>query len=409
MLRVVLCHTDLRIYWPPRIIALAHYLNARNAQLHVIEISGQGSPYAFAEESYQDTNTVPWICLFPKERMEDLCSKYVSKRLYQELDTQKPDILIAGAVAFPSGATAVRWARERKVPVIIMDNARLKDVPRSGFVNWIKRRVYANVDAILLPAESHIPDYRFWGIPERSMFFGVNVVDNDYFVKHARCFLSKDQDIRNQFDLPQHYFLGVGRQIPKKNWHTLIQAFCRATGQVTNDWGLVLIGEGPEAPKLMDLAKETRAKIIFLPFQDQESLCQFYATAECLVLLSSVGETWGLVVNEAMASGLPVIVSKECGCAETLVLDGHNGWQCNPHSPDEVAVILRRFMDLSAADRRRMGVHSAQIVSNWGMDRFCDGVWQAVQYCTQIPPHGYNAPVIDRAILNLWNGRYRPV
>lgn len=408
-MKVVICHTDFRVYWPSRIAALAGFLNKHDANLHVIEIAGKGSPYAFAGKSNHGTFPCPWICLFPEKRMEDIPSKVASARLYDALDTLHPDVVISGAIAYPSGATAVHWACQRKRPVVIMDNARLKDVPRSGLVNWVKRRIYANVDALFIPAASHVPDYGSWGIPEERMFFGLNVVDNAFFAERSAAARQNAALIRDKYRLPNHFLLGVGRQIPKKNWGTLIQAFCASMGEAAGEWGLVLVGDGSEAPRLKEIAAQSDGKVFFLPFQDQEPLCQFYGTADCLVLMSSYGETWGLVVNEAMACSLPVIVSRECGCAETLVRDGCNGWQCDPHDPGQLAQMLGRFMRLSDEERKQMGERSFEIIADWGLDRFCNGVWQAVQFCRQLPVHSYASPIIDRLILNLWKGRYRPV
>ncbi len=407
-MKVVICHTDFRVYWPARIAVLADFLKDRGAKLHVIEIAGKGSPYAFAGKSSHAMSPCPWTCLFPEKRMEDLPPKVASARLFETLDTLHPDVVISGAIAYPSGATAVRWAPRRKRPVVIMDDARLKDVPRSGLVNWGKRRIYANVDAMLIPAPSHVPDYWFWGIPKARMFFGINVVDNAFFAERSAIARQNVALIQEKYGLPNHFFLGVGRQIPKKNWETLIQAFCASMGEAAGEWGLVLVGDGPEAPRLKEIAAESDEKVVFLPFQDQESLCQFYGVAECLVLPSIYGETWGLVVNEAMASRLPVIVSRECGCAETMVRDGCNGWQCDPRDPEQLAQMLGRFMRLSDEERKQMGERSFEIIADWGLDRFCDGVWQAVQLCSQLPVHSYASPIIDRLILNLWKGRYRP-
>ncbi len=408
-MKIAICHTDFRVYWPARLAALANFLRKHGADPHVIEIAGKGSPYAFAGESNHGTFPCPWTCLFPEKRIEDLSPRAASARLFEALDALHPDIVISGAIAYPSGATAVRWARRRKRPVIIMDNARLKDVPRSRLVNWGKRRIYANVDAIFIPAASHVPDYRFWGIPEERMFFGVNVVDNAFFAERSADARLNIDSIRKKYNLPEHYLLGVGRQIAKKNWDILIKAFYISSAEITADWGLVLVGDGPEAPRLKQTVAQSNGKVIFLPFQDQETLCQFYSAAECLVLPSSYGETWGLVVNEAMACRLPVIVSRECGCAQTLVQNGHNGWQFDPHNPDQLSQVLKKFMALPDEERRQMGERSFDIISDWGLNRFCDGIWQAVQFCRRAPTRQYASPIIDRAILNLWKGRYRPV
>ena len=66
-------------------------------------------------------------------------------------------------------------------------------------------------------------------------------------------------------------------------------------------------------------------------------------------------------------------------------------------------------MRLVNEERKQMGVRSFEIIANWGLDRFFKSAWQAVQFCRKLPVHGYASPIIDRLILNLWKGRYRPV
>lgn len=409
-MKIAICHTDFRIYWPARLAALADFLGKHDSELHVIEIAGMGSPYAFAGKSNHAIFPCPWTCLFPEKRMEDIRPRVASARLYKMLDTLHPDIVIAGAIAFPSGATSVRWARQRKRPVIIMDDARLKDVPRSYLVNLVKRRIYANVDALFTSAPSHVSDYKFWGVPREKMFFSVNVVDNAFFTARSDMARQNAAVIREKYNLPKHYFLGVGRQILKKNWGTLIKAFCAAVREINNhEWGLVLVGDGPETLQLKEIADESNMRVMFLPFQDQETICQFYGLAECFVLPSIYGETWGNVINEAMACRLPIIISRECGCAEVLVRDCYNGWQFDPHNQEQLAQILGRFMSIPEKESKQIGERSFEIISDWGLDRFFMSAWQAVQFCTQLPVRGYASPIIDRIILNLWKGRYRPV
>lgn len=406
-MKLVICHTDFRVYWPPRLASLAEFMKKKDATSQVIEIAGAGSSYEFAGKSNHVVAPCPWICLFPEKRMEEINAKIASDHLFKTLDALGPDIVIAGAIAYPSGATAVRWARQRKKPVIIMDDARLKDVPRSSIVNWVKRRIYANVDALFIPAPSHVLDYKFWGITEEQMFFGLNIVDNNFFTIRSAVARNNDVAVRAKYGLPPHFFLGIGRQIPKKNWVALIQAF--ASIKNVAEWGLVLVGDGPEAAQLKTIAAGANGKVVFLPFQNQEILCEIYGVADCFVLPSLYGETWGLVVNEAMACRLPVMVSRQCGCAATLMRDGYNGWQFDPHNIDQLSALINNFISLSEEERKKMGENSFQIIKDWGLDRFCEGIWQAVQFCMKYPAHSYASLVIDGIILNLWKGRYRPV
>lgn len=402
MLKVVICHTDLRVYWLPRLHTLAEFLKKHDVELLVIEIAGKGSPYSFATEKNDHSF---WSCLFPEKRMEDVAPREAHNVLYRALENLAPDIVIAGAIAYPSGAAAVRWSRDNKKPLIIMDDARLDDVPRSALVNWVKRRIYANVDAVFIPAPSHVTDYKFWGIAEDQMFFGINAVDNQFFTEKSEAARNNTKIVRQKYGLPNRFFLGVGRQIHVKNWQNLIAAFSSICEK--EKWGLVLVGDGPDAAALKNAALRHNVKVTFLPFQSQANLCEIYGVAECFVL-PSLGETWGLVVNEGMACRLPVLVSNQCGCAKTLVRDGYNGWQFDPHNIEELAQLMRRFINLPDEERKQMGANSLALVSEWGLARFCEGVWQAVQYCKKQPPRGYSS-IIDKIIINLWKGRYRPV
>jgi len=406
MIKVVICHTDFRLYWLPRLQSLKDFLQNKGAEFHVIEISGKGSPYSFSAKSTETHYPSYWTCLFPDKRIEDISSGVASSYLYKELEKLNPDILIAGAIAYPSGATAVRWARDKKKPVIIMDDVRLNDVPRSALVNWVKRRIYANIDAVFIPAPSHVLDYKFWGIAEKQMFCGINAVDNQFFSEKSDVARQNIETVRQKYGLPERFFLGVGRQIPKKNWNVLIEAF--SSIREKEKWGLVLVGDGPDAAALKNTALRHNVKVTFLPFQSQENLCAIYGVADCFVLPSLFGETWGLVVNEAMACRLPVLVSKQCGCAKTLVRDGYNGWYFNSHSTEALSQLMSRFINLTDEERKRMGDNSLSLVSAWGLVRFCEGVWQALQYCKRQPPRGYSS-IVDKMIINLWKGRYRPV
>jgi glycosyltransferase involved in cell wall biosynthesis len=129
----------------------------------------------------------------------------------------------------------------------------------------------------------------------------------------------------------------------------------------------------------------------------------YYGLATALALPSVRGETWGLVVNEAMASGLPVLVSRQCGCAATLVEAGGNGWVFDAEQTGEIASALQR---LEGCDWLRMGTRSREIIAGWGLERFYEGVREAAECVLKFPPKP--AGLLDRLLLRSWNGRYRP-
>jgi glycosyltransferase involved in cell wall biosynthesis len=119
-------------------------------------------------------------------------------------------------------------------------------------------------------------------------------------------------------------------------------------------------------------------------FKQYEELPHYYAHAGAFIHASTT-EQWGLVVNEAMASGLPVLVSNRCGCAADLVKEGENGWTFDPRNEEQMADGMRR---ISADDEVRfaMGSRSREIIRRWGPDRFAAGLSDAVNASFNGPP-----------------------
>jgi glycosyltransferase involved in cell wall biosynthesis len=340
--------------------------------------------------------------------MEKIPARAASKALYRTLEQLQPDVLFSGAIAYPSGATAVRWARKSRKPLVVFDDARQGDVPRSRLVNWVKRRIYGNVDGLLIPAPSHQPDYGAWGVSPSRMFYGLNAVDNDAWATRAVEALSNAGATRSRWELPGRYFLAVGRQVPKKNFTRLIHAYgTYRASRGDNALDLVMVGDGPERTTLEALVRESGiCGVHFHPFRKPGELGAYYALAKALILPSASGETWGLVVNEAMACGLPVLVSRECGCAQTLVHEGCNGWTFGPLDPEALANLMARFEQQGDPEHSAMGEASRRIVAQWGLDGFVQGVQAAIEAVRGT--HRGFASTLDRMILTAWNGRYRP-
>lgn len=395
-MKVVIAHTDFRIYWPARLIALCTFLKERNIQLEIVEIAGSGSQYGFAGDSDQRSGN--WHCLFPGRKIEEIRPSLANKFLRRKLDEITPDIVIAGAIAFPSGAAATRWGDENKKRVIIFDDARLKDTPRSFIVNFIKRKIYFQVNAILCPSPAWNETYNFFGLNDENLFYGVNVVDNLFW---------QGEGFSEKFSgLPADYFLSIGRQVHKKNYMFLLKAYNAYAREISDPKHLVLTGDGPERSHLEYYVKAQGLKSVhFLPFLSQEQLKGLYKNASYFVLPSKFGETWGLVVNEAMAAGLPVIVSNQAGCASTLVKEGVNGYTFSPDNIIELSNLLLRMDKLPVQGRRALGQKSLEIISEWDLDRFCKGLYDAIQY---VNGHELKTPdLLTRLIFKMWKGRYR--
>jgi glycosyltransferase involved in cell wall biosynthesis len=407
-LRVVVTHVDFPLYWPARLKALHQRLREHGAELIVLEAASGGGAYGFAGEG--NASTVPhWIRLYEQVSLDSISPRQLARRIWTALDQLDPDVVLCGAIAFTPGATAVQWCRHRRRGVIVMDDARLVDVPRRWSINAVKRRFFANTDAVFIPAESHRQTYHFFGVPQKRIFYGVNAVDNSYFNDRCALIRGQQQRVVQEQTLPLRYFLGAGRQVPKKNWLTLIRAYALyRRRQTAAPWNLVLVGDGPEREAIVGLInREGLSQLVqLILFVAPDEMPILYANAACLILPSFHGETWGLVVNEAMASGLPVLVSEQCGCASTLVEPGTNGWTFDPNDPEELCNLMVRMAALDDQTLSGLGKNSRQMIAHWSVDRFAQGASDAIHACATVS-RGF-ANLIDRLILSAWRGRFRP-
>ena len=292
-------------------------------------------------------------------------------------------------------------ARAAGARIVMMNESHAGTERARGLKRWIKRQIVRRFHAALVGGTPHKRHFANLGLAENLIATGYDAVDNDYFAREAAKVREDAESFRAHWGLPPRYVLSLGRLVEKKNLTTLIDAHrvraAEASDAAVPD--LVFVGSGPldgalraqcgaagievvergGTPPFPDPGAPAGARAFFYGFRQIEENPVFYALADAFVLPSS-HEEWGLVVNEAMASGLPVIVSRTAGCAENLVLDGVNGWTFDPTSAGELAACLAR-LDESAALRVRMGAQSAAIITSWGCDGFAAGALTATRAC----------------------------
>lgn len=396
-MKAAIVHTDFRIYWPARLRALEEFLKEKEIHLDIIEISGVGSQYSFAEKNANiDIN---WHILFPDTKIENIKNNDIKDRLYAILNSIQPDIIIAGAIAFPSGALSVSWASTSKKKVIIFDDAKIDTVPRNKFINYIKQNIYNGVYAMLYPSEDWVSTGEFWGFRREQLFYGIDVVDNAFWQNQTAL----------QTSTARKYFLAIGRQIPQKNFFHIVKEYKRYNDRFQNEsYPLLLVGDGPEHAQIQQYVADNNLStfVSFLPFKNQSELREIYYNAEVLIL-SSKSETWGLVINEGMACGLPIIASDQCGATNTLVKNNINGYSFSLSDKNSLFEKLCLFHSLSDIQKNEMRKASLEIIKEWDLDKFCKNCYNAIIYTSNLPVKKLS--IINKLIIKLWKGRYRPV
>jgi len=310
------------------------------------------------------------------------------------LEQTKPDVVAVNGWNNFGSIIAANCCVRRGIPMVVMSESSHQDEPRTWWKEAIKRRIVGLYSAALVGGQRHVEYLVELGMPVDRIFTGYDVVDNNYFCERARQIRNSKSEIRKKYCLPENYFLASARFIEKKNLLRLIRAYAeyrllgdRDNRQQTPDnkpWDLVLLGDGPMRQTLnSQLSTLNLRDHVHLPgFKQYEELPVYYALAKAFVHASAT-EQWGLVVNEAIASGLPVIVSHRCGCALELV--NGNGFTFNPMDGHELASRLLHVTSLSHDERRRLGDASYRIAENFAPNRFGKGLEQAAQTALNQP------------------------
>ena len=358
------------------------------------------------------------VSLFPEATEKHPGKAELERAFSSALDQANCDVVAVNGWNNFGSLIAANCCLRRGIPMIVMSESARQDEPRARWKEMIKRRLVSLYSAALVGGQRHVEYLVELGMPRERIFTGYDVVDNDYFARRAREIRSSHlrpgyggqaaSEIRKEYGLPENYFLASARFIEKKNLPRLIRAYAEyrdklkwtgATDPGYNrsaPWDLVLLGDGPLGETLnAQLSSLNLHSHVHLPgFQPYDQLPIYYALAKAFVHASTTDQ-WGLVVNEAIASGLPVIVSERCGCVPELVQG--NGFTFDPTDEHELAARLLEMALLSYHARERFGEASRAIAARFEPDRFGEGLEAAARIAVESPQKKFG--VTDRALL----------
>lgn len=218
--------------------------------------------------------------------------------------------------------------------------------------------------------------YLAYGADETRMVFSPHFVDNARFAQAVAGIDTRAT--RERFALPAEgmVFLFAGKFIPKKRPLDFVRAVAAANRAVPGAVGL-MVGDGPLRPEVETAVRAATAPVRLVGFLNQTEIPAAYAVADVLVLPSDGGETWGLVVNEGMACGLPAVVSDTVGCGPDLVSPGRTGYT---YPCGDVAA-LAEHLSVLAADpglAGRLGAAARDRVVGYSAAAAAEGVASAV-------------------------------
>ena len=361
----------------PYRIPVFNALAARaEVDLHVIFLA-ETDPGLRQWEVYRDEIRFSHQVLKSYRRRVGRFNVLLTRGVSAALRARNPEVILSGGYNYPAMWQAQLWARRRGIPFLLWSESNTLDARRKFCgVEAAKRRFIHACQSYVVPGTSAAAYLQTFGVAQERIFVAPNAVDVERFSKGAEQ-ARQDPGLRQRLRLPRRYLLYVGRFVRAKGVFDLLSAYATLPEGIRREVGLVLAGDGEEFEELRRRSSEIHPGVVVFPgFLQRNELPSFYALAEGLVFPTH-SDPWGLVVNEAMACGLPVIVSEVAGCVADLVRDGENGFVVRSRDPE----ILSQTMDqlLNAPElQRQMGHRSLEISSRFTPEAWAEGLIRAI-------------------------------
>lgn len=298
------------------------------------------------------------------------------------------DALLVHGYAHATNWLAFAAARPRGIPVLLrgeLSPMRPTSGVRRAVRSVVLRQLFRRVSAFLTIGTYNAESYRSLGVPPEKMFHTPYAVDNEGFIAQADALRPVRDEIRRRLGVPPDrvLLLFCGKFIPRKRPLDLLAALARP-GLERAVAGFV--GDGELRPAMERQGQHLGPeRVRIFGFKDQRELAEYYTAADAFVLPARF-ESWGLVVNEAMCFGLPVVTTTGVSAARDLVADGWNGYVHEPGDVDALAHALQHFVR-SDELRDEMGRRSRARISGWSNAACVEGITAALAAVSRVPAH----------------------
>ncbi len=342
-----------------------------NIQCVGIELARSEATYAWVTAT--DQVGYPFVSIVPDRQLEQVKWHDLMRHTFATLDQENPSIVAIAGYSSPGMLAALAWCRWRGKAAILMSDSKADDAERHWLSEQVKRGLLKQYRAAIVAGKPQLRYLIHLGMSAHQIFLGYDVVDNAVF--------HPDQIGRLPRPLQRPFFLSINRFIARKNLSNLVAAYAVYYQRMgAKAWDLVLCGDGELRSQIEQQANElgVRDRIHFSGFLQQDELMPYFAHANCFIH-ASYQEQWGLVVNEAMAAGLPVLVSNRCGCFEDLIIEGVNGWGFDPNSVEQMQQLMSK-MSSNEEYTKAMGTAALAHIQNFSPSYFAQGLYQAVEH-----------------------------
>lgn len=246
----------------------------------------------------------------------------------------EPSFLVGWALAKLRGAKTAFWCQVTHDRWVI----------RRPWKEYLKRLVFPKVDATLGSGKDSQAFAMHYGVPKEKALCLRHSIDVHHYISGRKEYFRSRKQIRDDLGVIGTVFVYVGRLWSGKGINYLLDAFERIQQLSSDEVSLLLVGDGPQEAELKKFCAERRLRVIFTGFQQKTELPRFYAAADVFVF-PTLGDPYGLVVDEAMASSLPIISTSTAGEIRERVEEGINGYIVSPEDSAVLADRMQRFIN----------------------------------------------------------------
>lgn len=294
------------------------------------------------------------------------------------------DVLWMHGYSHATTIKALLWGNAKGVPTLVRAENQRKAITRPAKLPQLKetgvKQILRLPSAFLAVGTLNAEYYQSMGVAKEKIFRVPYAIDNQKFcvVPDSEEMNAHRASLRARYGIPENspIILFASKLTARKRCDDLVKAFLQIKDHPSKPY-LLVVGSGPDEAAPRELAKVEPDRIIFCGFQNQGALPQFYAGCDVFVLPSE-REQWGLVVNEVMCAGKPVIATDDVGSTADLIKNGENGYVYPVRSIDGLAKALTDTLDNGRY--REMGRRSFEIIQGWSFKEDIEGLQQAIAY-----------------------------
>lgn len=388
MNKVVIAFINIGPYHFARLLSASKAAFLKGFELKILQVTNNKLEHPWGEIKNDLANDIHTLSLINEnaEKSNDL--KKIPQISQKQVDSYfnliKPQIIFVPGWSFEISKKIIKWSKKNNVRLVLMSETKADDKKRNFLIEFIKSKfIIPKFSAAIVGGSLHAKYLIDLGMSKESIFYGYDVVDNKFFIEKSKSAKLKKNEILKSFSIPDKpFFIVVCRLISRKNIKKLINAYQSYFNFYSDDsWNLIICGSGDELIYLKNYVNDLglEKKVKFLGFINYKKIAELYGLASCFIH-PALSEQWGLVINEAAAAGLPLILSKTVGASSELLKDNVNGFSIDPHIENEIFDAMKKIHQLTNREIIQMGKISRQIVGEFDSEKFGKAVSQIIDY-----------------------------